>query len=78
MKFEEILPLMREGNKARIVGTTDGSHWVCCYQSIAFEPGEEDKCLSLAKIEADGFESADRHSWGIPRWAIMAEWELVE
>ena len=78
MKFEEVLPLMRDGAKAEIVGVSDGSYWVCCYQSIAHEPGGEKDCLSIAKLESDGTHILDRFTWGIPRCAIMAEWKIKD
>ncbi len=76
MRFEEVLPLMREGKKAKHSRMKAGESWTCCHASF---DGSE-KWLTLTKIFENPFE-ADRnsYSWGIERWAIMCDtWEIVD
>lgn len=79
MKFEEILPLMRDGKKARHSRMKDSEYWICGYAS--FEG--IDKWPTFIKIFDSPFESEKRAdvsswSWGIERWAIMCDtWEII-
>lgn len=77
MLFEEVLPMMREGKKARVKSHCDGSHWICGTLSFA---GENDNNIkTIHRIEREGNNLPDKYSWGIPRWLIMAEdWEVLE
>lgn len=81
MKFEEILPFMRDGKKVRHARMKDGEYWICC--QAAFLKTEQ-TWPTLAKIFKNPFENerscdANSYSWGIERWAIMDEtWEVVE
>jgi hypothetical protein len=76
MKFEEVLPLMKEGKKARHARMKTGEYWTCGY--ARFE--EMEKWPTLIKIFNNPFEpDRDIYSWGIERWAIMDDtWEIVE
>ena len=80
MKFEEVLPLMREGKKAKHGRMKDGEYWV--YAFAKFEGME--KWPTLAKVYNNPFEDErnvdiSSYSWGIERWAIMADdWEIIE
>ncbi len=76
MKFEEILPLMREGKKAKHARMKDGEYWILCYESFQ---GSE-KWLTLTKMFENPFENdRNSYSWGIERWAILEDsWEIVE
>ncbi len=80
MKFEEILPFMREGKKVRHSRMKEGEYWICGYAS--FEG--MDKWPTLIKMFENPFENerapdVSSWSWGIERWAIMCDtWEIVE
>lgn len=76
MNFEEVLPLMRQGKKARHLRMKDGEYWTCGYASIE----ESDKWLTLIKVFDNAFDhDRDSYAWGIERWALMADdWEIVD
>lgn len=80
MKFEEVLPLMREGKKARHSKMEDGEYWICGYAGM---DGIE-KWLTLIKMINDPVQNkctpdTSRWAWGVERWAIMDDtWEIVE
>ena len=76
MRFEEILPLMREGQKAKHGRMKDNEYWICGYSSL----GDSEKWPTLIKMYENPFEAdRDGYSWGIERWAIMADdWFVVE
>jgi hypothetical protein len=80
MKFEEVLPLMREGKMARMKSENDGSWWICGRQGFpATNCSEESYIPTIIRLEVDGRHSSDRFSWGISRCAIMADdWEIIE
>lgn len=79
MKFEEILPLLREGKKARHARMKDGEYWICGYASFL----QENKWPTLIKVFDNPFENernadVSTWSWGIERWAIMCDtWEII-
>lgn len=81
MNFEEVLPLMREGKKARHGRMKEGEYWICANASFI---DDSHKWPTLVKVFDNPFEnerSADVSSWawGIERWAIMCDsWEIVE
>ncbi len=77
MKFEEVLPLMREGKKAKIKSLDKYRHWVVSEASLM---NREPFWITLSSInDEDGTTRHDRSSWGIPRWAIMSDkWEIVD
>lgn len=81
MKFEDILPFMREGKKVRHGRMKEGEYWICCNTSFI---GTEQTWPDLTKIFDNPFENermsdANHWAWGIERWAIMDEtWEVVE
>jgi hypothetical protein len=76
MKFEEVLPLMRDGKKARHARMRDGEYWTCGYSSIE----ASDKWLTLIKVFDNAFDcDRDSYAWGIERWAVMMDgWEVVD
>lgn len=80
MKFEEVLPLMREGKKARHAQMKENEYWVCAFISL---PGSE-KIPTITKVFDNPFHhektrDADQYSWGIERWAMMeSTWEIVD
>jgi len=83
MKFEEVLPLMRKGKKAKHAKMKDGEYWIC--GTLGFKLDESiPRWPSLIKIFDNPFVNeknydANIHSWGIPRWEIMEDtWEIVE
>lgn len=81
MKFEEILPFMREGKKVRHARMKDGEYWICCQAAFM---GTEQPWLTLGKVFKNPFDKevvsdGGSFGWGIERWAIMDEtWEVVE
>lgn len=81
MKFEEVLPLMREGKKARHGRMKEGEYWICCNAAFL---GDAETWPTLTKVFDNHFENercADVSSWawGIERWAVMDEtWEIVD
>lgn len=81
MKFEEILPLMREGKKARHARMKEGEYWMCCNAAFI---GTEQTWPTLTKMFNNIFDiqkecDGGSYVWGIERWAIMDEtWEIVE
>lgn len=80
MLFEEVLPLLREGKKARHGRMKEGEYWICGYATM---PGL-DKWLTLFR----GFDNCNERSvdtnsssWssGFERWAICCDsWEIIE
>jgi hypothetical protein len=86
MKFEEILPLIREGKKAKCPTYDDaGEFWIAGYiglPDVYDDKGEliqSEKHLTIHRMDIMGKFINDKHSWGICRWAIMDEsWELME
>lgn len=76
MRFEEVLPLMREGKKARHERMKVQEYWVCGH--VSFEGVE--KWPTLIKVFHNPFQpDNDIYSWGMERWAIMCDtWEIVE
>lgn len=81
MKFEEILPLMREGKKARHAKMKYGEYWICCNAAFL---NTTQTWPTLTKVFKNTFDKevyADcaSSSWGIERWAIMDDtWEIVD
>lgn len=82
MKFEEVLPFMREGKRAKIIdpGISGGGWdypWIVCTQSLPYEIDE--RWLALTRLNSKGQYIADAYSWGIPTWAVMSDkWEIIE
>lgn len=80
MKFDEVLPLMREGKKARHGRMNKGEYWIGGYASFQ----GMDKWLTLIRVFDNSFENecyriASNWASGIENWAIMCDtWELVE
>ena len=80
MKFEEILPLMREGKKARHKRMKDGEYWIIGYAELS----GLDKWMTLIKMfdnpfEKEKYSDGGCYAWGIERWSIMCDdWEIVE
>jgi hypothetical protein len=81
MKFEEILPFMREGKKVRHARMKEGEYWICC--NAAFT-GTEQTWPTLTRAFKNPFDKevvsdGGSYAWGIERWAIMDEtWEIIE
>ncbi len=77
MKFEEILPLMREGKRAQTSDDKkEGSYWTYGYS-------EEDKSFSLLKFYQDEDFSVcngDRYFYGVhlPLHIADESWEIME
>ena len=93
MKFEEILPLMREGKRAYINDPNIKEFWYCGKWLICktgfidyidengklVEYPENKKWLSLACLDEDEKEIVTKDSWGIPTWAILCDkWEICD
>ncbi len=77
MKFEEILPLMREGAKARLCSNTEGEYWICGYQGLMADMS--DKMPVIIRIDKNECAPRTLYDWGISRWMIMSEdWEIYE
>lgn len=80
MKFEEVLPFLREGKKARHGRMRDGEYWICGYQSL----NGSAEWPTIIKVFDNPFDNErtpdlSSFSWGIERWAIMEDsWEIVE
>jgi hypothetical protein len=76
MKFEEILPLMREGKKARHARMKSKEYWICGHVGLE----GLNRIPTFLKVFENPFTyDKDTYSWGIERWAIMEDsWEIVE
>jgi len=76
MKFEEVLPLIKEGKKARHGRMKNGEYWICGHHSVT---GLQN-WPTLIKVFTNPFETdRDVYSWGIERWAIMDDtWEVID
>jgi len=78
MNFEDVLPQMRLGKKARMQSDKeDGTYWICG------KSGNPEIGITMSsviiKMQKDGTYMPNRWSWGIPTWAIMADdWEIFE
>lgn len=79
VNFEEILPLLRAGKKARMKRDIEsGVHYICGYTQILLDD-EVNKSLVIVRLEKDGYYLPNRRSWGIEVWAVMADdWEVLE
>ncbi|QHJ76041.1 MAG: hypothetical protein [Bacteriophage sp.] len=91
MKFEEILPLLRDGAKARV---EDGSEkkawfygtWVACragFPTIVDQemvaPKSEDMWTTLVCLNNEEKPIVEPDAWGMPLWMVMSDkWELIE
>lgn len=80
MKFEEILPSLREGRRAKMINTDNSDYWAfgnwsLCLTSSKYLPH---KFLSMICTDSEGNTTGGIQGWGIPTWAIMREWELVK
>lgn len=76
MKFEEILPLMRQGKKARLANDIDEDYWICGYQN--FIDGTN-KMPIIIRMDKNDCAPLTQRDWGIARWMIMDEsWEIVD
>ncbi len=77
MKFEEVLPLMREGKKAQMSHVKDGSYWISCKEGNEYLGMP--MILSIGLLNKDGEWICDSQSWAISRVCIMSEdWEIIE
>jgi hypothetical protein len=80
MKFEEVLPLMRQGKKAQLKKLDEDRFWIICKQGFnenIYPDGTE--WLSLACLDKNGNGRMNNRSWAIERWAIMSnDWEIIE
>jgi len=78
MRFEEILPALREGKKVRCKSFDEnGEYWMAGY--ISLPGGEDNKILTLHRFDKDDNVIRIATSWGMPRWIIMHDdWELIE
>lgn len=81
MKFEEILPFMREGRKVRHGRMKEGEYWICA-QAAFMDTSQT--WPTITKVFENPFENertrdANSYAWGIERWAIMDEtWEIID
>ncbi len=77
MKFEEVLPYLRVGQKVRLPSyDRDGEYWIAGYAGII---GLTEKSLTIHRFNKDGKVFHGEKDWGIPKWVIMSdEWEIVE
>lgn len=72
MKFEEILPLMREGKNAKC-GNTPGYYTICKSKLFDMDLGK-----TIYRVDPD-LNSRDIFSWGIHGNAVLSEeWEIYE
>ena len=90
MKFEEVLPLMREGERAIINNSNAkdswfGGKWLICKTSLPDYFDDDglkivcEKWHSLACLDKEEKMAGGKDSWGIPTWAIMSDdWDIVE
>ena len=78
MRFEEVLPLMREGKKARHARMRADEFWTC--GTAAMKAYGVAEFPVIMKVFTNPFEDdRNSYSWGIERWAIMVDdWEIVE
>jgi hypothetical protein len=77
MKFEEILPLMREGKKAKYALMHEGEFWICGFEGVDKDPTLIKMFDSPLQCDCEDF-SLPRY-WGIERWAIMCDtWEIID
>lgn len=76
MKFEEVLPDLREG-KHVTNGFMKGNYYQAGYMTITFD--ESYKELTIFKCNFVGKVITDIHSWGMPLHEILRDdWEIVE
>lgn len=86
MKFEEILPHLRNGKTARYprydIGGVD-AYWSAGFVSLPSwhdENGKEiesEKVLTLHKVNKEGKPLRGKNDWGITNWAMMCDkWEI--
>lgn len=79
MKFEEVLPEMRKGKKARHGRMRDGEYWVCGFGGFRHDENKP-KWPTIFKIYDNPFDGdRDSYAWGIERWALMADdWIVLD
>jgi hypothetical protein len=75
MKFEDILPLLREGKKAYLpLYDNNGEYWQAGYIGIT---GSDHKTLTINHLNKEGKAFTGMNDWGVPRWMIMSDaWEI--
>ena len=81
MKFEEILPLIRQGKKARVKECRNGEYWKAGFQIIESPCELHHWCPKFTIICCDknGEIIINKRSWGISRHLIMDEdWEIID
>lgn len=81
MKFEEALPLLREGKKLTNLNFDEkGDYWIAGYIEImSFDKEEPNpKTFTLYRCNESGTPYIDSRAWGIPRWLVMDDsWEVL-
>lgn len=83
MKFEEVLPKIRNGERARVKNNENIEYWAfgiwsACKTGL-FNSQDEDRFLSLVCVNEDGTSAGESDGWGIPVSMIMRDdWEIVE
>lgn len=90
MKFEEILPFLREGKRAILNNSNAkdawfGGVWLACKAKLPDyfdDNGVQvfcDEWLSLACLDKDDRMAGGKDAWGIPTWAVMSDdWEIID
>lgn len=85
MKFEEVLPLLREGKKAYYPTDKEGgSYFIAGYIGMPDcydDDGKlvtSEKILTIHEVTKDGLGVVNKNSWGLSRWMLMCDqWEIV-
>lgn len=78
MKFEEVLPLMREGKKAYIPSHYMEQEYLICGKQGNTELGIP-IINTIIKVNSKNEFINDSYSWGIPCWAIMSDqWTIKD
>lgn len=77
MKFEEILPHLRDGKMARYPNYfyNENGYWIAGYVSII----DSKKTLTLIRVNEQKKALKGIYDWGIANWALLSDnWEVID
>ena len=91
MLFEEILPRLRKGEKAKLKDDSTREAWfygtwIACYMKLPYLSNDaiplsknNESIISLACLNDKGNPIIAHNSHSMPLWAIMSDkWEIVK
>lgn len=80
VRLDEVLFYVRKGLAIKNnTYDTNGEYWRACFSSLEGNPNEEDKILTITRLNSDHKVINDVNAWGIPRHLILSDewWPLI-